>query len=98
MALDISLELPRIIGRCRTESNIFRHDILYFYKTTNDISSPDESSRDEMEEIIINKYNSSMKDYNNPQYHTDSCIINLFKDSHELNGFKKSYLTVKKGN
>jgi len=34
LALDISIDLPQIIGRCRTLNNPFRNDIYYFYKTS----------------------------------------------------------------
>jgi hypothetical protein len=34
LALDISIDLPQIIGRCRTKDNPFRHIIRYYYRTT----------------------------------------------------------------
>lgn len=34
LALDISLDLPQIIGRQRNKSNIFKNNIVVFYKTT----------------------------------------------------------------
>lgn len=34
LSLDISIDLPQIIGRCRTTSNPFRNEIYYFYKTS----------------------------------------------------------------
>ncbi len=34
LALDISIDLPQIIGRCRTKENPFRDSVCYYYKTT----------------------------------------------------------------
>lgn len=34
LALDISIDLPQIIGRCRTKENPFRDSVSYYYKTT----------------------------------------------------------------
>ena len=34
LALDISIDLPQIIGRCRTKENPFRDIVCYYYKTT----------------------------------------------------------------
>lgn len=34
LSLDISIDLPQIIGRCRTKENPFRNEIHYYYKTT----------------------------------------------------------------
>lgn len=95
MALDISLELPQIIGRCRTESNIFRHDIQYYYRTTQGkYLSPDETTKSEMESEIRRKFDESKTHYSNQLYHSDSYIIGLIADSHKAFGFKKSYLSV----
>ena len=34
LSLDISIDIPQIIGRCRTKTNPFRLDAWYYYKTT----------------------------------------------------------------
>ena len=38
LALDISLDLPQIIGRQRLKENVFKNDIVIFYKTLRDVS------------------------------------------------------------
>ena len=35
LALDISIDLPQIAGRCRTKNNPFRNEIFYYYKHRN---------------------------------------------------------------
>ena len=35
LALDISIDLPQIAGRCRSKNNPFRKEIFYFYKHKN---------------------------------------------------------------
>ena len=34
LALDISIDLPQIAGRCRTRENVFRNEIYYYYKNS----------------------------------------------------------------
>lgn len=41
LALDISIDLPQIAGRCRTKDNVFRNEIFYYYKNA-DAESFDE--------------------------------------------------------
>lgn len=42
MCLDISIDLPQIVGRCRTIENPFRNDITYYFKTTTDRGNVDD--------------------------------------------------------
>lgn len=50
LCLDISIDLPQIIGRCRTAANPFRLEVSYFYKTT------------EVEHIDVNEAKSKIED------------------------------------
>lgn len=96
MALDISLELPQIIGRCRSENNIFRHDVKYFYKTTSkNYISPDEMTKTEMEQIINQKYSDSERMYR--KYANDPDGMKLINSTHEDRGFREHYLSVNNG-
>ena len=48
LGLDISLDVPQIMGRQRNENNPFRHDASFFYKTSDDytaLSEPDFQAR-----------------------------------------------------
>jgi len=48
LGLDISLDVPQIMGRQRNEDNPFRHDATFFYKTSDDyaaLSEPDFQTR-----------------------------------------------------
>lgn len=52
MALDISLDLPQIIGRQRLKENVFKNDIIIFYKTLRDISK---ITREDFEKYVLEK-------------------------------------------
>ena len=56
LALDISLDLPQIIGRQRLKENVFKNDIIIFYKTLRDISNIPKA---EFEKYILGKRKST---------------------------------------
>lgn len=56
LALDISLDLPQIIGRQRLKENVFKNDIIIFYKTLRDVSN---IPKVEFEEYILKKRKST---------------------------------------
>ena len=58
MSLDISLDLPQIMGRQRLEENIFRDEAIIFYKTTGKIFSKED--RDEYEKRKLNETNTCL--------------------------------------
>ena len=58
MSLDISLDLPQIMGRQRLEENIFRDEAIIFYKTTGKTSSKED--RDEYEKRKLNETNTCL--------------------------------------
>lgn len=66
MAVDISLDLKQILGRQREESNPFKYDATFFYKTDPELAGKDEteiraiiSKKERVSEKWINNYNAS---------------------------------------
>lgn len=90
LSLDISIDLPQIIGRCRTQKNPFRHDIQYYYKTTNAIGFDLREAKEEIQAKIdkttalINKMNG----WNDPD------IIEKFRDAQAKSQYQKDYVDV----
>ena len=63
MVLDISLDLPQIMGRQRLEENVFRHEAIFFYKST-----IKECSFEDFQKSLSNKVNRTrvlLGEYNN---------------------------------
>ena len=52
LGLDISLDIPQIMGRQRSENNPFRYDATFFYKTSDDY---DALSNPEFQQRIMDK-------------------------------------------
>ena len=76
LALDISLDLPQIIGRQRDKSNPFKNDIVLFYKTKRDREN--ELSEEKFKELQEKRKESTEK------------LLNLFKKASD--GEKQEYL------
>jgi hypothetical protein len=63
MSLDISLDLPQIMGRQRLDENIFKHEAILFYKSTKTVLS-----EEDFEKFIqqkINETDTLLSEYNN---------------------------------
>lgn len=63
MAIDISLELPQIVGRQRLSSNVFRYDVTMYY--SEDLSS---KTREEFEQEIETKNKNTFSKISNFDY------------------------------
>lgn len=88
--LDISIDLPQIIGRCRTKSNPFRHEIRYFYKTTDsekfdlDVAKQELQLKIDKTNNIVNKMNGCL----------DDDIVEKFIDAQKSQQYSKDYVDV----
>ncbi|MCF0224121.1 MAG: hypothetical protein HUK20_07615 [Fibrobacter sp.] len=88
LALDLSIDLVQIAGRCRTATNPFRHEIYYFFRT-NDKVTIDEAKkkiaeRDERTQHLLQQYSGM----------TDPTALEKCVDSQTLRRFEKDYLDV----
>ena len=55
LALDISLDLPQIIGRQRLRENVFKNEVLFLYKIDKNGKSWRTETRDELDAMINRK-------------------------------------------
>ncbi len=63
MSLDISLDLPQIMGRQRLEENVFRNEAIIFYKISGKNISKEE--RDAYEKRKLNETAAAIETFNN---------------------------------
>lgn len=90
LSLDISIDLPQIIGRCRTAENPFRHDIKYYYKTTAEQTFNYNVSM----QLIQSRIDRSNKLIAAMTGCTDDDIIDKFKDAQKTQKYLKDYVDV----
>ena len=91
LSIDISMDLPQIIGRQRLESNPFRYDVTLFYKT---IEVLDDIKK--FQEKINSKITSTKDLIDTISLVTDSqrkaLLIDRLVDSNITNRYSKDYL------
>jgi len=97
MALDISIDLPQIMGRLRLDSNPFKYDAVFFYRSnglTFDTALKDKfnervKSKEELTRMMLNVYR---KQFGNPQ--TQRRIEDLYRNVQQIQKMSKDYVTV----
>ena len=95
LALDISLDLPQIMGRQRLGSNPFRYDATFYYKQVMDFG---EEKNQEFKNRIIEKQKLSeglIDTYNNCNEASVRHILgDKFRTSQKIEKFSKDYVAV----
>ncbi len=94
LALDISLDLPQIMGRQRLGSNLFRYDATFYYKTMMDF---DEKNELAFRNKIQNKANLSkglIENYNKCDEAIRFGLGDVYRSSQQKDKFSKNYVAV----
>ena len=93
MTIDISLDLPQIIGRQRLEENPFRYEVLFFYTTT-----IEDLTREDLEKYIKNKEyetNILIKDYLDTKDDVTKIIkLDRYRELIRLLNYQKDYVGI----
>lgn len=97
LALDISLDLPQIIGRQRDKSNPFKNDIVIFYKTKRkgekDLTQEEfdklQAQRRESTEILLSGFN-KLSTKEQQEY------IMKIKDSITVSQYSRDFVSISK--
>lgn len=88
MGLDISIDLPQIAGRCRTDTNPFRNEITYFYKTSKDrdVQRFEQNVNNRIAETdeFLRKYASIQ----------EQAILQKIRDAQKIQKYKNDYIDV----
>lgn len=90
LCLDISIDLPQIIGRCRTFENPFRRFVQYFYQTTS--TEKFDVEKEKLE--IMNRMEQTKSYVGIVNGLRDRGLLEKFKDAQKSQKYKKDYLDV----
>lgn len=94
MAVDISLDLKQIMGRQRDDSNPFKYDATFFYKTDPALAS---KSEDEFQDYIAKKERVSRKwidNYNASDPELQENLASGKRDQQEKRNFSEDYVAT----
>ena len=97
LALDISLDLPQIIGRQRDKSNPFKNDIVLFYKTKrNGENELSEKEFKELQEKRKAETKTLLDLYNSASSIQKSAYVQKLKDSIEVSQYSRDFVSISK--
>jgi len=88
MGLDISIDLPQIAGRCRTDTNPFRNEITCFYKTS---KNTDILKFEQNVNRRIAETNDFLMNYANIQ---GRAMLQKIRDAQKVQRYKNDYIDV----
>ena len=97
LALDISLDLPQIVGRQRNRNNPFKNNIIIFYKTKrkDDKDLTEEEFKKTQEER--RKTTKNLLDiYNNVTPSQQKDYLQKLKDSIEVSNYERDFVSISK--
>ena len=96
LALDISLDLPQIVGRQRNKSNPFKNNIVIFYKTLQGENIEDIISFEEKQKQRRESTNRLLKAFSSQDELTKNDLLKKFKDSIELSNYSDDFISISK--
>lgn len=94
LALDISLDLPQIMGRQRRDDNLFRYDATFYYKEFMDFDEIHEKKF--ISQICEKKQLSEglIDNYNNCNANVRFGLGDMYRTSQKVDKFSKNYVAV----
>ena len=92
MSLDISLDLPQIMGRQRLESNIFRDEAIIFYKTSNKTLT--EKDRIDYEDKKILDTKNVLSAFDKLNQSEGKKYLEQINDLIRMNKYTKDYVSI----
>lgn len=94
MAIDISLDLPQIMGRQRLGCNPFRYDATFFYNTTMDFTDGDEQIFKDQIKDKVNSTNSLIGVYEKCNDAEKKELGRKYRSSQKVDSYMNDYVTV----
>jgi len=94
MALDISLDLPQIMGRQRRDDNPFRYDATFYFKEYMDYS--DEKHKEFKNKIVEKQKQTDglIDNYNNCSEEIKQSLTDIYRTTQKVQKFSKYYIAV----
>lgn len=94
MAIDISLDLPQIMGRQRLDSNPFRYDATFFYETSIGFTDSDKRLFENQIQEKVNSTKSLIGIYNNCNDAQKKELSRTYRSSQKVDSYSNNYVTV----
>ena len=97
LALDISLDLPQIVGRQRNRENPFKNNIVIFYKTKRkDDKDLTEEEFKKTQEERKKSTDTLLKEFNRMSLEGQKEYLQKLKDSIELAKYERDFISISK--
>ena len=96
LALDISLDLPQIVGRQRNRNNPFKNNIVIFYKTIQGDKVEDIISFSEKQKQRKETTYRLLKAFSSQDDLTQKDLLKKFKDSIEVSNYSDDFISISK--
>lgn len=96
LSMDISMDLPQILGRQRLEENPWNNTATFYYKSTADYNK---MSKEDFDRIIEYKYKKSLEGIgtfkdSSGNYIRQETLIDLYEASIKADKYSKNYVSV----
>ena len=96
LALDISLDLPQIVGRQRNRNNPFKNNIVIFYRTIRKTEMEDKESFDKTQEERRKETQRLLDLFNKATLDEQRAYVQKLKDSIEVSKYERDFVSISK--
>ena len=96
LALDISLDLPQIVGRQRNKSNPFKNNIIIFYRTIRKTEIEDRETFDKTQEQRKKSTNTLLKEFRNMSIEGQKEYLQKLKNDIKTSKYERDYVSISK--
>ena len=96
LALDISLDLPQIVGRQRNRNNPFKNNIVIFYRTIRKTEIEDRKTFDETQEERRKLTETLLIEFQKMSDQGQSAYLQKLKDSIEVSKYERDFVSISK--
>ena len=96
LALDISLDLPQIVGRQRNRENPFKNNIVIFYRTIRKTEIEDKESFDKTQEERRKLTETLLNEFQKMSDQGQSAYLQKLKDSIEVSKYERDFVSISK--
>ena len=96
LALDISLDLPQIVGRQRNRNNPFKNNIVIFYRTIRKTEIEDRETFDKTQEERRKLTDTLLSEFQKMSDQGQSAYLQKLKDSIEVSKYERDFVSISK--
>ena len=96
LALDISLDLPQIVGRQRNRENPFKNNIIIFYRTIRKAEIEDKEKFDKTQDERRKLTKTLLNEFQKMSDQGQSAYLQKLKDSIEVSKYERDFVSISK--